>query len=263
MIADVRGEGIPLIAVHGFGVDHRIMLPLEGWVPERGWRRVYLDLPWAEGAEDTGEKTSREVADRVLAEVRQIADGGPFAIIGNSYGAMVARHVAHTLAEQCAGLATLAGAFELDRTKRILPPREVVLRDAAVLALAGDARNEFEEMAVVHTEQALRYFERYALPGIRGASLRVLARLNASYTDAYAPELGATGPFRAPALHVFGRQDHVVGFADAFPFTEHYVRGTFAVLDRAGHNVHLEQPEAVGGLVRDWLERALSVVSAV
>ncbi|GAA1316551.1 alpha/beta fold hydrolase [Leucobacter albus] len=256
MIAQTYGDGVPLIAVHGFGVDHRIMLPLEDMAPDDGWRRVYLDLPWAEGASDTGAATPREVADAVLAEVREIAGGGPFAIIGNSFGAMVARHVAHELAAQCVGLATLAGAFELDRDKRSLPPREVVRHDEAVLELAGDARTEYAEMAVVHTERTLRGFERFVLPGIRGSNLRVLARLNATYTDAYSPERGAAGPFASPALHVFGRQDHVVGFADAFAFTGHYPRGAFVVLDGAGHNLHLEQPDTVGALVRDWLGRA-------
>lgn len=256
MIAETRGDGTPLIAVHGFGVDHRIMLPLEEMVSGEGWWRVYIDLPWAEGATDTGAATPRAVADAVLAEVRTVAGDGPFAIIGNSFGAMVARHVAHALAPQCVGLATLAGAFELDRTRRELPPREILVRDERVLELAGEARGEFEEMAVLQTEAALRAFERYVLPGVRGSNLRVLARLNATYTDAYAPELEHPEPFTAPALHVFGRQDHVVGFADGLAASGHYPRGTFAVLDGAGHNVHIEQPDAVGALVRDWLARA-------
>ncbi|MFF8817129.1 alpha/beta fold hydrolase [Leucobacter sp. NPDC015123] len=256
MIAETRGDGIPLVAVHGFGVDHRIMLPVDEMIDTEGWRRVYIDLPCAEGATDTGAKTPKEVADAVLAEVRELAGGGPFAIIGNSFGAMVARHVAHALAPQCLGLATLAGAFELDRALRELPPREVMIHDHRILELAGAARSDFEEMAVIHTEQALRGFERYVLPGIRGAQLRVLARLNATYTDAYAPETEHHEPFTAPALHVFGRQDHVVGFADGLAAARHYPRGTFTVLDGAGHNVHIEQPEVVGALVRDWLSRA-------
>lgn len=258
MIAETHGDGLPLIAVHGFGVDHRIMLPLEEMIGDAGWRRVYIDLPWAERATDTGAATPKEVADTVLSEVRETVGDGPFAIIGNSFGAMVARHVAHSLAPQCLGLATLAGAFELDRALRELPPREILIHDERILELAGEARPEFEEMAVLHTEAALRGFERFVLPGIRGAKLRVLARLNATYTDAYVPELEHPAPFTAPALHVFGRQDHVVGFTDGLAAADHYPRGTFAVLDSAGHNVHIEQPEAVGALVREWLSRAAS-----
>jgi pimeloyl-ACP methyl ester carboxylesterase len=50
VIAQILGEGQPLVVIHGFGVDHRIMLPLEdAALDESGWQRIYIDLPWAEG----------------------------------------------------------------------------------------------------------------------------------------------------------------------------------------------------------------------
>lgn len=45
MIAQVLGEGLPLVVIHGFGVDHRIMLPLEDAIEDSGWQRIYIDLP--------------------------------------------------------------------------------------------------------------------------------------------------------------------------------------------------------------------------
>ncbi|WP_298041240.1 alpha/beta hydrolase [uncultured Microbacterium sp.] len=256
MIALTRGEGIPLIAIHGFGVDHRIMLPLEDMVPDAGWQRVYIDLPWAEGTSDTGARTPRELAHQVMEEVRDLAAGGPFAIIGNSFGAMVARHIAHALPEQSLGLATLAGVFEMDHALRTLPEHEVVVADEAVLQAAGADRDAFTEMAVVQTPATLEAFRRFVVPGAAGADLRVLERLSRTYAEASAPENDATGPFTAPALHIFGRQDQVVGFEDGLAHRAHYLRGTFVVLDGAGHNLHLEHPGAVGALVRDWLSRA-------
>ncbi|MEJ1089662.1 alpha/beta hydrolase [Microbacterium sp. Mu-80] len=166
-----------------------------------------------------------------------------------------ARHVAHSLPDQCQGLATLAGAFQLDHAQRRLPRHEVIVHDAGVLERAGDARAEFEEMAVVHTDQALRDFERFVLPGLRGADARVIDRLSATYVEGYSPESDAREPFLAPALHVFGRQDHVVGYEDGLALADHYPRGSFVVLDGTGHNPHLERPQLVGALIRDWLGR--------
>jgi pimeloyl-ACP methyl ester carboxylesterase len=37
--------------------------------------------------------------------------------------------------------------------------------------------------------------------------------------------------------------------------TEAYPRGTFALLDRAGHALPHEQPELLGALLREWLGR--------
>ncbi|GAA1465417.1 alpha/beta hydrolase [Nocardiopsis exhalans] len=255
MIAQVHGEGTPLVVIHGFGVDHRILLPLEDMPQGQAWKRIYLDLPWAEGADDTGEQTPRELADAVLAEVQEIVGEGDFAVVGNSFGAIIARHIAHTLRSQCLGLATLAGVFQADHALRRLPEHRVTLHDADVLERAGDAREEFAAIAVVHTSETLERFQRFVLPGLRGANQEVLERLGARYTQAPAPEADTDDPFEAPSLHVFGRQDQVVGFEDGLALRDHYTRGSFVVLDAAGHNVHLEQTEVVGALVRDWLDR--------
>ena len=58
-----------------------------------------------------------------------------------------------------------------------------------------------------------------------------------------------------PSLHLAGRQDHVVGYLDAWRRIEHYPRASFATLDSAGHNLLFEQSELVSAFVTDWLTR--------
>lgn len=255
MIARVSGTGMPLVAIHGFGVDHRIMLPLEEMDGVTGWRRIYVDLPWVEGAEPGDAASTQEVADGVLAEIRELLGDEPFAVIGNSFGGMIARYLAHELRDQVLGLATLAGAVESVHSRRILPSREVILTDKSVLEAAGEARDDFEEMSVVQTAANLATFVGSVLPGLRGANQAVMDEIASNYALQVEPEDAHPEPFRAPSLHIFGRQDHVVGYEDGWKLREHYVRGTYVVLDAAGHNVHLEQPEITAALVRDWLGR--------
>lgn len=52
-----------------------------------------------------------------------------------------------------------------------------------------------------------------------------------------------------------GRQDHGVGCRDAWRILENYPRATFAVLDRAGHALQIEQPRLFDALVEEWLDR--------
>lgn len=255
MLAHSAGAGRPLVLLHGFGVDHRIMLPLEetlAAVP--GWRRLYLDLPWAEGAPASGVSSAQEVADGVVAELQTHLGTGPFAVLGNSFGGLIARYVAHRLRGQLLGLATLAAVFA-PADRRVLPPRQVLLADDGVLGAAGDARAGFEEMAVVQTPAALEAFERYVLPGVRGAKQDVLERVSRNYSLQTEPELLSAAPLQVPVLHISGRQDHVTGYEDGLAFREHYPRATYAVLDAAGHNVHLEQPAITAALLLDWLAR--------
>lgn len=108
---------------------------------------------------------------------------------------------------------------------------------------------------MVQSASALEGFERYVLPGQLGADAAVLERVAASYALTEVPEVAHPAPFVAPSLDVFGRQDAVTGYEDGWRLREHYPRGTYAVLDAAGHNLLLERPEVVGALLRDWLRR--------
>ena len=92
---------------------------------------------------------------------------------------MIARHIAHELRDQVLDLATLAGVFEPDHRARRLPRRLIVREDPAVLALAGAARNDYEELTVVQSEATLEAFSRYALPGLRHANKVILERVAA------------------------------------------------------------------------------------
>lgn len=256
MIAQVSGEGRPLVAIHGFGVDHRIMLPLEEVIDGAGWQRIYVDLPWAEGNAEDQASSADHVAQGALDDIQEYLGDQPFAVIGNSYGGMIARHIAHELRDQVLGLATLAGVFEPVHRARTLPLRQVVRNDPSVLARAGQVRDDYEEMTVVQSEATLNAFIRYALPGLRGANQTVLERVAADYALSVEPEVAHPAPFEAPSLHLFGRQDHVTGYEDGWKLRDHYVRGTFAVLDAAGHNAHLERPDLTAALLMDWLLRS-------
>jgi putative sterol carrier protein len=62
-------------------------------------------------------------------------------------------------------------------------------------------------------------------------------------------------PFLAPTLFVTGRQDHLAGYKDAWSILDNFPRGTFAVLDRAGHLLDIEQPVLQKALINEWLDR--------
>ena len=182
-------------------------------------------------------------------------------MIGNSYGGMIARYIAHEARNQVLGLATLAGVYEPIHQARCLPHRQIVHQDPSVLAAAGWGRNAYEDVAVIQTESTLDAFTRNVLPGLRGANQAVLERVADEYALAIEPEVAHPEPFEGPSLHLFGRQDHVTGYEDGWKLREHYVRGTYAVLDAAGHNAHLERPDLTAALVIDWLVRTSASVS--
>jgi pimeloyl-ACP methyl ester carboxylesterase len=62
-------------------------------------------------------------------------------------------------------------------------------------------------------------------------------------------------PFVAPTLIVTARQDNLCGYRNAWDLLDNYPRATFAVLDRAGHFVNIEQDALCQALMREWLDR--------
>ncbi len=64
--------------------------------------------------------------------------------------------------------------------------------------------------------------------------------------------------FTKPSLFLLGRQDSTVGYKDALNLTDKYSRGTFTVLDTAGHNLQIDQPQIFNNVVNEWLDRVLN-----
>ena len=64
-----------------------------------------------------------------------------------------------------------------------------------------------------------------------------------------------TKTFGKPTLVLTGRQDSHVGYKDGWRVLEKYPRATYAVLDRAGHALGVEQKELFQTLIQEWLDR--------
>ena len=62
-------------------------------------------------------------------------------------------------------------------------------------------------------------------------------------------------PYRQPTLIVMGRQDCVVGYHDHWQLIENFPRASFVILDKAGHNLQIEQDVLFTTMVKEWLDR--------
>jgi len=241
------GEGLPVLLLHGAGVDHREVMgcldpAFEG---STGYRRIYPDLPGT-GRTPAPEtiRSADDILDVLMGFIDTVVGDQPFLVAGHSSGGYYAQAIAARRPGQVVGLALLCPLLTgiVD-----VPEHEVVDGPGGI----GDA--DFRAYFTVQTSPMLDRYERYVEPGARLADRSALARIGEQWELTVRPE--EEKPIRHPTLVVTGRQDSTVGYARAWELVEHFPRATFAVLDRAGHALPHEQPELVHALVIEWLER--------
>jgi pimeloyl-ACP methyl ester carboxylesterase len=244
-----HGGGVPLVALHGAGVDHReIEAAIEAIVPDPGYRRIYVDLPGM-GLSTTDGLTCNDDVVTLLGDFIEHLAAGPVLLVGHSYGAYLARAVAARRPDTVLGLALLCPLAEQSRE---VPGHDVVRQDDdAYDELEPAQRAGFDEYFVVRTPAtALRYRDR-VVPGTTLVDEDALGRIFGGWTV----DVGSS-PFSAPTLLVAGRRDSVVGYADTAGLLERYPHATLAVIEDAGHALMHERPELLAALFGDWLARA-------
>jgi pimeloyl-ACP methyl ester carboxylesterase len=267
MICDVRGlqvyyeslgEGMPVFSIHGFGVDHRAMKScLEPIFKGRpGYRRIYFDMPGMGRTKASEElKTADDLLDVIIALIDRLIPDGNFLVAGSSFGALLERGVMHRMPERIAGALLLAPVMVSERSKRELPTKKVLHKDDKLLsAQDADKRKTFELMTTVQDERTWKRYEEYILPALEMADNTFSGRIQQSGFQ-LSFDVDRIEPLEKPVLLVTGRQDTAVGYKDQLKILDNYPRGTFAILDRASHNLEIEQETVFNCLVNEWLDR--------
>ncbi len=253
------GQGQPVLLIHGYHVDHRLMSGcLEPIFQEvHGYRRIYMDLPGMGKTKSAPWIINSDVMlDILLAFVDEVIPGERFLLAGESYGGYLARGMVRRAAGRVAGLLLLCPAIETDIARRTLPKHVALKTDPALLArLTPSEVEDFTGINVVQTQEVWERFRDEILSGIRIADNPFLDWFRANgYAFTYDVDQLDT-PYPNPALILLGRQDASVGYRDAWRILENYPRASFAILDRAGHNLQVEQAELFRALTLEWLDR--------
>jgi pimeloyl-ACP methyl ester carboxylesterase len=122
--------------------------------------------------------------------------------------------------------------------------------------LEPSKRELFESFAVVQTKRTWERTRDEVITGLDIADKQFFSRLQAHGCYAFSFDVDdMPSSFDKPTLILVGRQDAIVGYSDAWGIIENYPRATFAVLDRAGHNLPIEQEALFTALVSEWLDR--------
>ena len=254
------GEGRPLVALHGWGMDHRYMVSdMEPLFKQRdGWQRIYPDLPGHGMTPGPDWIANRDQElDVVLEFIDAVIPEERFALAGSSAGAYLARGVVYRRPAAIDGLLLTVPLIVAGDSERHVPSHVTVVADPALVsALEPDEAEGLFEIVVVQNRKVLDYL-RANVPSAETGDEAYQEKIR-EHPENYAFSFDVDAlpePCPAPTLIVTGRQDSVIGYRDAWGILENYPRGTFAVLDRAGHFMEVEQEDLFHALAGEWLDR--------
>jgi pimeloyl-ACP methyl ester carboxylesterase len=224
---------------------------------EKKWQRIYFDLP---GMGRTPGKPWIDGSDRMLDFVLEFIDAiipnQRFLVAGESYGGYLARGVVNKRFDLVDGMLLICPTANQETRLANAPAHQVLERDEAFMqSLSKEDRESYEFYGVVQNQRGWERYRDEILPALKMADYGFLENSlgrNASYSfdvDQF-PK-----PFMKPTLMLTGRQDSAVGYSDLWKVIENYPRASFAVLDKAGHNLQIDQERLFTELVREWLNR--------
>ncbi len=249
---ETYGTGRPIVMLPGRPSDHRVMLRfMEPLFAQRdGWLRLYPDLPGT-GRTPSVDRlaTHDQMLDAVLAFIDTVIPGQRFVLAGLSYGGYLARGVLYHRAASIDGLLLCAPQVKADPAQAHLPLRTTLVEDPRLAAELGPIAG----LIVVQSPTVVEAV-RDLLAEVQLADHPFNERLEAA--DPFSFDVDTLpAPFGAPTLMLTARQDHLCGYRDAWDLLDNYPRATFAVQDRAGHFVNIEQDVLCQALMREWLDR--------
>jgi 3-oxoadipate enol-lactonase len=245
---DERGDGEPLLLIHGFPLSGEMwdgtLERLEG-----RWRAIVPDLR-GHGRSEVGDDASME---RLAADLLALLDGleerRPCVVVGLSMGGYVALELARRAPERVRALVLVDTRAEADEPDAAATRRETaerVEREGSATVAETMAEKLFGPSAPDSLRQTWRRRIEATPPAGIAAALRGMARRSARFD--------VLEGWRRPALLVVGEEDTVTPPAAARRMREAAPHARLEVVPEAGHLVPVEKPAEFARILNDFLD---------
>lgn len=265
---EIYGEGHPILMIHGLAPDHRLMKGcMEPIFKNRGnYKRIYFDLPgMGKTTAPNWLKSSEEMLNIVFEFIDKIIPNEKFIISSESYGCYLARGVLLKRSNLIDGVLFICPLIITQPEKRDLPKEfNVLIKDIELITSLNPLDAEIlEESLVIQSRDIWERFKDEVFSGVKIADQALINRIfPANYEFSFDVD-NLLQLYDKPTLFLLGRQDITVGYRDAWKIIENYPSATFAILDQAGHNLHIEKANLFNSLVNDWLDRVEYYISSM
>lgn len=256
---EVIGEGKPIIMLHGYYTDHRLMKGCfeSAFKDINEYKRIYLDLPGMGESDSSEWITNSDIMLEVVIDfIEKVIPNEKFLIAGESYGGYLTRGVIYKMQDRVDGVVLVCPLIIPDYNQRNVPENVVLVKDTELLSkLTKEEAEDFSFSTVVQSEKIYERYKKEVMSGVEIANSEFLQGIMKNGYGFSFDVDKLNEKFDKPALILLGKQDDCVGYKDAWSILENYPRAAFTILDRAGHNLQIEQEELFKSLVEEWLVR--------
>jgi pimeloyl-ACP methyl ester carboxylesterase len=257
---ETYGEGKPVIFLPGWSMNTRMTAyQAEPYFQEReGWQRIYIDPPGHGKSPGNDWITDQDkMLEVVLACIDKLTDGQNYCLVGISLGAYLARGVIQKRAQLIDGVAMIVPVIFAEDTKRSVPAYQVLIEESLADANLNSMETEILGMSVVRTRKWLNELRAEPQgPDDENGDPPFLSMIRddpKKYAFSFDVDV-LPEPFPRPTLIITGRQDHIVGYRDAWNILENYPSASYIVLDQRGHFME-NSATLTHVLMNEWLDR--------
>ncbi len=246
LVAEVEGEGTPIVFVHGLGGTSNSFQTLLGALS--GFRCIRPDLPGSGRSRLPHQTLSIELMAEAVIDAMKSFGASPAHLVGHSMGAIVCQHIAASAPELVLSL-TLFGP--------ILEPGDAArqrIRDRARAARSEGMAGVADGSAAAGLSSSTRAHNPLATAFLRETHMRQDAEGFAATCEALASATAADlRLIRCPTLLVTGAEDAVAPPAAAQAMADKIKGARVKVLDQCGHWPMLEKPADCARLLDDFV----------
>jgi len=249
---DVAGSGAPVVLLHPFPVHHEFWSPLAQQLSNR-YRLIMPDL---RGHGDSGLGDGPATMQKHAADVARVMTAAGVdrpSLIGGSIGGCVRFELWRRFRERVSALVlcnTKAGADTQQARAARLQSADDVLKTGTELFFEGMLQKVLAETTRKSrpdlVDGALRMMRKMSPEDVAGVQRGMAERPDSIPT---------AQTINIPTLLITGDEDSATGVAEAEVMKQNIRGSEMKVVAKAGHYSPWEQPEEVGRLLRQFLDR--------
>ncbi|MGX6402512.1 alpha/beta fold hydrolase [Lactiplantibacillus plantarum] len=248
------GNGTPIIFLHGLALNKQSTYVLfDPLLKASKYQRIYLDLPGMGQSASTSSSTSDDVLEIIIQAIQEIIGNKQFILYGHSYGGYLALGIASRLKSKILGAFLTCPVVTAIDSARQRGKHINIFKEEVLPSKNKEYFTDFLNMNVVIGPRTWKSYQELIIPGLQTEDQLFVKNLKRHYKLTFEESIKKTNyPF--PITIMVGRNDQVVGYEEQLQFIAHNSNGAIILLNQTGHNLIIDQREAVNFHLPMFLE---------